>query len=355
MRDGKVLKSSIPGVSFEQLDQLMAGCHGQEECNFRIHGANYISLPMQSVSLGGGYMIRSLQDVDSAATPVLNALQRLFLAVSLFAVIVALMCSIASARAVVMPISTMISRLRHTEGTGLLPEFEHEASGIREIRDLTDSFNRAAVSIRGARDSLQTAYVEFVESLASALDARDRYTAGHSWRVSRLSCWTAAALHLQAGDIERIRIGALLHDIGKIGIADCVLQKPAALTEEEMAMVREHPGIGKRILEGVHGFAPFLGAVEFHHENWNGTGYPTGQSGEETPVDARIIHVADAYDAMTTDRPYRPGMTHDRAIRILKANAGIQFDARIVEAFCALPADRTQIAVPGAQVAWMTS
>jgi HD-GYP domain-containing protein (c-di-GMP phosphodiesterase class II) len=156
--------------------------------------------------------------------------------------------------------------------------------------------------------------------------------------VSRLSCFTAEALRLEQDAVERIRIGALLHDIGKIGIADRVLQKPGRLTDEEMEVVKEHPEIGRRILEGVHGFAPFLGAVEFHHENWDGTGYPRGQSGEETPVDARIIHVADAYDAMTTDRPYRPGMTREQAIRILKTNAGTQFDPQIVEAFLALPA-----------------
>jgi len=131
-------------------------------------------------------------------------------------------------------------------------------------------------------------------SLANALDARDRYTAGHSSRVSQLSCATASALYLGADEVERIRIGALLHDVGKIGIADNVLQKTGRLTEEEFAIVKQHPVIGRRILEGVQGFAPFLAAVELHHENWDGSGYPKGQAGLETPIDARIIHVSDA-------------------------------------------------------------
>jgi HD-GYP domain-containing protein (c-di-GMP phosphodiesterase class II) len=137
--------------------------------------------------------------------------------------------------------------------------------------------------------------------------------------------------------VERIRIGALLHDIGKIGIADSVLQKPGRLTDEEFDIVKQHPVIGRRILEGVGGLAPYIDAVELHHENWDGTGYPKGQSGEETPVDARIIHVCDAYDAMTTSRSYRRGMTHVQATRQLITYAGTQFDPRIVELFASLP------------------
>ena len=130
--------------------------------------------------------------------------------------------------------------------------------------------------------------------------------------------------------IERIRIGALLHDIGKIGIEDEVLRKPDRLTPAEFAIVMQHPLIGRRILEGVEGFAAFLDAVELHHENWDGTGYPYGQAGEETPVDARIIHVADAWDAMTTHRPYRQAMSREQAIGILLRSAGTQFDPRII-------------------------
>jgi HD-GYP domain-containing protein (c-di-GMP phosphodiesterase class II) len=147
----------------------------------------------------------------------------------------------------------------------------------------------------------------------------------------------ATALQLPPQDVERIRIGALLHDIGKIGVSDSVLQKPGRLTTEEFELVKQHPVIGRRILEGVHGFADYLPAVELHHENWNGTGYPHGQQETETAIDARIIHVADAYDAMTTNRSYRQGMTHEKALSILVENAGIQFDPEIVATFLMLP------------------
>jgi putative nucleotidyltransferase with HDIG domain len=237
----------------------------------------------------------------------------------------------------VKPIAHVVSHLRNAERTGVLPEFTIDHSSTTEIRELAESYNRAAGSVRNAQENLQGAYVEFVGSLANALDARDRYTSGHSFRVSQTSCATAAAMGLSPEQVERIRIGALLHDIGKIGIPDRFLQKPGRLTNKEFAIVKEHPVIGRRILEGVQGLAPYIEAVELHHENWDGTGYPKGQSREETPVDARIIHVSDAYDAMTTNRSYRRGMTHQQAIRELFTHAGTQFDPRIVQVFARLP------------------
>jgi HD-GYP domain-containing protein (c-di-GMP phosphodiesterase class II) len=244
---------------------------------------------------------------------------------------------VGSSSSIVKPIATVVSHLRNAVKTGTLPELEEHPSSILEIQELAEIYNRAAVSVRAAGENLEAAYLEFVGSLASALDARDQYTSGHSHRVSELSCAVAAALELAPEEVERIRIGALLHDIGKIGIADQVLQKPGKLTDEEFAIVRQHPVIGRRILEGVQGFAPFLGAVELHHENWDGTGYPHGQYALQTPIDARIIHVSDAYDAMTTDRSYRRGMAHERAISILMEFAGVQFDPQVVEAFVGLP------------------
>jgi HD-GYP domain-containing protein (c-di-GMP phosphodiesterase class II) len=277
--------------------------------------------------------VRSLQSVDAASAPMQTVLNRVFLSAACAVVLVTLLFSARSAHSIVEPITAMISHLRRSESTGLLPEFQGNQSSIREIQELTASFNQAAGAIREARGNLQEAYLEFVGSLASALDARDPYTAGHSGRVSELSCATAMALNLTGEEVNDIRIGALLHDIGKIGVSDTVLQKPGRLTDQEFALVKQHPEIGRRILEGVQGFSPYLAAVELHHENWDGTGYPKGQSGETTPLAARIIHVVDAYDAMTTDRPYRSGMTHRDAVGMLVKYAGRQFDPRVVDAF----------------------
>ena len=350
MHNGKVIQSNIAAIPFPQLDAALAECGGHSECGLRLNSANWISLPLQSY--GGGYLLRSLENVDKAAAPVQTRLHNLFLTLTVVCLLLAFVCSIVSSRSIVRPIAALVEHLRNAVRTGVLPEFEGQPSSILEIRELAENYNRAAQSVKAAGESLESAYLEFIGSLASALDARDRYTSGHSTRVSQFSCTIAAAMQLDPNDVERIRIGALLHDIGKIGISDSVLQKPGRLTDEEFALVMEHPVIGRRILEGVQGFAPYLAAVELHHENWNGTGYPRRQSGEETPIEARIIHVSDAYDAMTTDRSYRRGMTHERALEILVENAGIQFDPRIVDVFVSLPRETiAEISAPSDRAA----
>jgi HD-GYP domain-containing protein (c-di-GMP phosphodiesterase class II) len=323
MRNNIVLKSSIPGIS------------PRDAGDVRLGGATYISLPLQGLSFGDGYgdgyVLRSLQNLDAASRPVQTDLQHIFESASIGGLCAALVFSFAAARSIVKPIHTLVSHLRTSESAGVLTEFHGQPATVLEIRELTSSFNRAVRAIQEARGNLQRAYIEFVGSLASALDARDEYTAGHSRRVSDLSCAIGTALGAEKLDV--IRISALLHDIGKIGIADDILQKADALTSEEYTIVKTHPALGRRILEQVHGFAPYLDAVEFHHENWDGTGYPRGFRGEETSLAARIIHISDAYDAMTTGRPYRRGMSHERALAILRECKGTQFDPRLVEVF----------------------
>jgi HD-GYP domain-containing protein (c-di-GMP phosphodiesterase class II) len=275
--------------------------------------------------------------VDEATAPIRKSLRSLFLIVELGSLFLAFLCSIVSSRSIEKPIAFVIAQLRNAEQSGVLPEAPLSLSSTTEVRELMESYARAAVSARNARQKLESAYVEFIGSLANALDARDGYTAGHSERVSHYASATAEAMGMEKDRVEQIRIGAQLHDIGKIGIPDAVLQKRGRLTAKEFAVVQEHPVIGRGILEGVEGLAPYLDAVELHHENWDGSGYPKGQSGEETPIDARIIHVADAYDAMTSHRSYRRSLTHEQAIEELIRCAGTQFDPHIVEVFVNLP------------------
>jgi putative nucleotidyltransferase with HDIG domain len=309
-------------------------------------GDAYLSLPMNSMYLGDGYLLRSVQNLEAASRPVQTDLRRVFLITGLGALLAALTLGALSSRSIVQPIAAVVARLRESERSGVIAEFGQNFAPVQEIRELTQSFDRAAAGIRQGRENLQRAYVEFVASLASALDARDPYTAGHSCRVSELSGAVARAMDASTDEIEEIRIGALLHDLGKIGISDTILQKTGGLTSEEFSLIRQHPSIGRKILETVQAFHVYRPIVELHHENWDGSGYPWGMRGQAVPLGARIVHVADAYDAMTSDRPYRRGMSHEAAIQILEKHAGTQFDPAVVSVLAgiAAPAERWPMA-----------
>jgi HD-GYP domain-containing protein (c-di-GMP phosphodiesterase class II) len=204
------------------------------------------------------------------------------------------------------------------------------------VNELARAFNLAAKSVADSQRQLDEAYLQITQTMAQTLDARDPYTAGHSSRVSDYSVAIAEAMNLSASEVDVIRTGANFHDIGKIGIPDAVLQKPGPLTEAEFGVIKRHPVIGKRILEGVAKFHDYLSIVELHHENHDGTGYPWGLRGDNVPLEARIVHVVDAYDAMTTNRPYRPALSHDQAVSIIRTHSGTQFDPAVVEVFLRL-------------------
>jgi len=339
LHGNSVVAITTPGANQFEAEAALRRCSPDAECELRIGGETYVSLPLDTapaLGSGDGFTLRSLRSLDAAAAPVQVVLRRVFLSAGLTALMVAIALGAFSSRSIVQPLAAVVVRLRESGKTGALPEFSTGERGVREILELTDSFNHAAASIREGQDRLMRAYVEFVSSLASALDARDPYTAGHSLRVSEYSCAIARSMSVEQEEHELIRVGALLHDIGKIGIPDAVLQKQERLTPEEEALIQQHPVIGRKILECVQGFEAYLPVVELHHENWDGSGYPRGLKGEETPRMARIVKVADAYDAMTSDRPYRKGMQHDRAVGILEKHAGTQFDVAAVQAFVTL-------------------
>jgi HD-GYP domain-containing protein (c-di-GMP phosphodiesterase class II) len=186
---------------------------------------------------------------------------------------------------------------------------------------------------------LDPPYLQFVETMAQALDARDPYTAGHSLRVADYSYSIAVGLGLAETDARTIYIAAQLHDIGKIGISDAVLQKKGRLTKEEFAYIKLHPQIGRRILERVALFGKYLNVVELHHENIDGSGYPYGLRGAQIPLDARIVRVADAFDAMTSDRSYRGRWTQESAQKEIFAHSGKHFDEEVATVFLNLAAE----------------
>lgn len=173
-------------------------------------------------------------------------------------------------------------------------------------------------------------------SMALMVEARDAYTGGHLWRVSQYSLETARALGVNETECQRIALSGFLHDLGKVGVPDAILNKPDKLTDDEYNVIKTHPEIGARLLED-HPLASLaMGGVLCHHETPDGKGYPKGLSGEAIPLDARIIGIADAFDAMTSSRPYRKGMPIEKALSIIKENLGRQFFTDVGEVFIKL-------------------
>lgn len=188
--------------------------------------------------------------------------------------------------------------------------------------------NRLAASL----DERSGYRVEILQSLSAAVDARDHYTALHSLHVADYAAAIGACLGMY-DHLGRIEQAALLHDIGKIAIADAILLKPESLTEQEYAEIKRHAGVSAEIIGGIPVLADLVPGVRHHHERWDGAGYPDGLAAEEIPVEARVLAVADAFDAMTSDRPYRDGMPAERAREVLLGARGSQFDPEIVDAF----------------------
>jgi HD-GYP domain-containing protein (c-di-GMP phosphodiesterase class II) len=195
--------------------------------------------------------------------------------------------------------------------------------------------NQTAVAIENARlyDDLRGSFVQTVISLANAIDVRDTYTKAHSRQIANWAAATARHLGCTPEEINEIFLGGLLHDIGKIGIPDAILQKPAKLNEEEWKIVHTHPTLGAELISPIKRLANVSPMIEYSHERFDGLGYPHGRKGEEIPLGARIISVVDSYSAMLDKRPYKEPYSIDKIIMELKQNSGKMYDPKVVEAF----------------------
>lgn len=203
----------------------------------------------------------------------------------------------------------------------------HSQIGINFEEELLNNFHNEQISSKNH-------LMEMATSLAGAIDAKDPYTKNHSTSVSRYSEALARALNLPEEEVERIKLGALLHDVGKIGIPESVLKKPDKLSDDEWEIMKQHPTIGaEKVLEPNEALRDLIPIVKYHHERVDGKGYPENLKGEQIPLAARIVSVADAYHALISDRPYRKGMPIEKACAILKAGSGIQWDSDLVRRF----------------------
>jgi len=215
-----------------------------------------------------------------------------------------------------------------------------EVKARNEIGTLADNFNVMSSAIGQAIEQLKKAahennllFINSVRMLAAAIDAKDPYTRGHSERVARYSIGIAKNLGLSDKEVRNLRISALLHDVGKIGIDDRILRKPGALSDDEFEVMKQHPAKGAAIMGGVAQLIDIIPGMKYHHEKWSGGGYPDNLEGEQIPMQARIVSIADTFDAMTTNRPYQKAMELGYVVDKIKSFAGTRFDPRVVEAF----------------------
>jgi HD-GYP domain-containing protein (c-di-GMP phosphodiesterase class II) len=281
----------------------------------------------------------AMQDERAALVSVTD-MRRQTAWISMGAALLALVIGFLLAHRITRPVQDLVDGARRLAGGDFSQRIA--VSRYQEIGELGRSFNLMTERIEHYINDLQHSaqenrelFLGTVKSLAAAIDGKDPYTRGHSERVSRFSIAIAQRLGLKEKEIEKIRISALLHDVGKIGIDDRILKKPSALTDEEFEVMKSHPQKGFKIMSQIPAMREFLPGMHMHHEMINGEGYPQGLKGDEIPLMARIVAVADTFDAMTTDRPYQKAMSLEDSLARIQSFVGTRYDGRVVAALVA--------------------
>jgi putative nucleotidyltransferase with HDIG domain len=222
-------------------------------------------------------------------------------------------------------------------------ETRASALNVREFDRLGASVNRMAEGLQILLEEQEQAYFQAIKSLAKALEAKDAYTASHSARVAKFSVMLGRRLGLDENELKMLKQGALMHDIGKIGIDEGILNKPAPLDDDEFEIMKQHPVMTAAIMKPLKRFQGYAEIAAWHHERWDGKGYPDGLEGEAIPLFARIVGIADTWDAMTGDRVYRQGMPIEKALGILREEADSgQWDPQLLREFIQMVADEQE-------------
>jgi HD-GYP domain-containing protein (c-di-GMP phosphodiesterase class II) len=279
----------------------------------------------------------AIQD-ESAALASVSDMRRQTILISFVAALLTLLIGFFFAKKLTQPVQELASGA-HRIASGDFSQRINIRSRT-ELGDLGNSFNlmtdqveRYITDLQRSADENRELFLGTVKSLAAAIDGKDPYTRGHSERVSRMSVAIAQRLELPDDECEKIRISALLHDVGKIAIDDNILKKPAALTDDEFLIMKQHPQKGYKIMSQIGAMKEFLPGMYMHHEMVNGQGYPQGLQGDEIPLMAKIVAVADTFDAMTTDRPYQRAMEFEAAVKRIQSFVDTRYDAAVVRAF----------------------
>jgi HD-GYP domain-containing protein (c-di-GMP phosphodiesterase class II) len=257
--------------------------------------------------------------------------------ISLAFAFVALIVGFVATRFLTSPLLKLVAAAKKISAGDLSTRVE--TKNITEIGTLGETFNTMGDKLEVHIDQLAKAaeenrelFVGTVKALAAAIDGKDRYTRGHSERVSRVSLAIGQRLGMDEQELETLRISSLLHDVGKIAIDDSILKKPAALTDDEFTVMKTHPQRGYKIMSQIPAMREYLPGIYMHHEMVNGMGYPQGLKGDEIPLQAMIVSVADTFDAMTIDRPYSKGMTLQDSLDRIQSFVGTRYSEKVVNA-----------------------
>ena len=218
----------------------------------------------------------------------------------------------------------------------MIDRFEHLTRGQLDVLSILANSSASAIANNKLYNDLQQSYMQAIRALANSIEARDAYTAGHTDRVSRMAMQVAQKMGWDERRLHDLQMGCMLHDIGKIGVPDAVLNKQGRLTDMEREKMLNHPIVGLKIVHGIDLLKPAIPYIGSHHERYDGLGYPRGLSGEEIPIEGRLLAVVDTFDAILSDRPYRRGAPLHVAVKELVCNRGTQFDPQIVDIFMAV-------------------
>ena len=302
-------------------------------------GAKYEMIGSYSTANFGNELnfgVIAMQD-ESKALASVGEMRRQTWLISLLFALIALVVGSLLARQLTLPLLNLVSAAKKIASGDF--SVRVETKNITEIGTLGETFNLMSgkleehiAKLAKAAQENRELFVGTVKALAAAIDGKDRYTRGHSERVSRVSVEIGRRLGMEAEELETLRMSALLHDVGKIAIDDSILKKPAALTSEEFEIMKSHPQQGYKIMSQIPAMKAFLPGMYMHHEMVNGAGYPQGLKGDEIPLQAKIISIADAFDAMTIDRPYSKGMSLEASLNLIKSFVGTRYDGKVVEA-----------------------
>jgi putative nucleotidyltransferase with HDIG domain len=331
---GDVLLSSLASTS-----ALPAAIRGKVQPEVPVRftqtssGQTYMNLlsdwTLRKVRLG--YMAVALNTAQLQAG--FDQLRLFLLILFAAAALITLVIGVMLAGAITRPVQRLVGAMGAVAAGDLTQRAP--AGPSDEIGYLGKVFNQMTAGLQDKTRALEDTYFVAIEALARAIDARDPYTYGHSARVAAFSLEIADELGYPQDKREGLRRAALLHDIGKIGIEDHILRKAGALNYAEAKHMREHPVIGHHMLKDVPFLHSSLSGIRHHHERWDGTGYPDALGGETLPLQVRILSVADVFDALTSDRPYRAAMSMAEAMEMITREAGRQFDPAVVAAFTA--------------------